>query len=254
MKGIVYLVGAGPGDPKLLTLRAVEVLGVVDVVLHDRLISREVLNTIPRKTRKINVGKEPHSRSTSQDEIIRMMVSYVERGKSVARLKGGDALFFSRGAEEARAMKERGIDFEIVPGVSSALAAPAYAGIPLTQRKHSSSVLIATGQEGRDKEKKINWRKVPSSSVDTIVVLMGVEKIWQISNELIKGGLDPDTPVGAIEWGTTRKQKTTILTLGESAKGLARVKPPCVFVIGNVARIADELNWFGKKISRSKAS
>lgn len=249
-RGTVYLVGAGPGDPNLLTLRAAELLGFVDVVLYDRLVSKEVLDRIPEGTERINVGKSPYSEAgtTSQEQITNLMISLAESGKDVARLKGGDALFFSRGAEEAIALRDRGIRYEIVPGVSSALGAPAYAGIPLTHRDYSSSVFIATGQEGTDKRKKrINWRDVPSSSAETIVVLMGVASIKHIASELIIGGLDPATPVAAVESGTTQRQRTTVLSLREVSRGLAKVGSPCVFVIGKVAALAYDLNWFEGK-------
>lgn len=244
-RGTVYLVGAGPGDPNLLTLRAAEVLGMVDVVLYDRLVSTDVLDRIPRRVEKINVGKNPYSDncSASQEEINGLLISLAEQGKDVARLKGGDALFFSRGAEEASALSERGIKYEIVPGITSALGAPAYAGIPLTHRDYSSSVFIATGQESL-KNKHINWRQVPSSSAETIVILMGVASIKHISSELIIGGLDPSTPVAAVERGTTQRQRTTLLSLSEVASGVAKVNSPCVFVIGKVAALAYDLNWF----------
>ncbi len=200
-----------------------------------------MLDEIPARVEKINVGKKPHSNSMTQDEITRMMISLVGKGKIIARLKGGDALFFSRGSEEARAMRQRGIAFEIVPGISSAIGATTYAGIPLTHRDYSSSVLIATGQEGGGKGKrKIDWRSVPSSSVDTIVLLMGVERFPIISKELIRGGLDPLTPVAAIEWGTTRRQKTRFFKLNQK-KVAELLRPPSVVVIGKVVGMAKEL-------------
>ena len=248
-RGRVYLVGSGPGDPKLLTLRAFEVLKEkVDIVLYDRLVSSEVLAILPERTRKINVGKMPNSKNKNQNEIERLMISYAKRGERVARLKGGDALFFSRGGHEARTLKRERIDFEIVPGITSALGATAYAGIPLTDRKYSSSVLIATGHEDDSKarSKKIDWSKIPSS-IDTIVILMGVGRMQHIASELIRGGLDSHTPLAIVERGTTEGQRTVLLTLQDAADGvtLRRISPPSVFVIGRVAGLAKSLNWRG---------
>jgi uroporphyrin-III C-methyltransferase len=246
VKTQVYFVGAGPGDRRLLTLRAKEVLASVDIVLYDRLVSHEVLETIPKKVKMTNVGKSAHSMDgPSQEEIIQMIISNVEDGKTVARLKGGDALLFSRGSEEARAMRRKGIKFEIVPGVCSAIGATAYAGIPLTHRDFSSSVLVATGQEGEKNngKKPIDWKSVPSSSVDTIVILMGVERFPHIASELIRGGLDPKTPVGAVEWGTTKRQKTTFFTLDQGKAKAVPLRAPSVIVIGRVVTLAEDLNW-----------
>lgn len=246
----VYFVGAGPGNPKLMTVRSLEVLSTVDVVLYDRLVSKEVLRLIPKHVKIIDVGKKPHVKSITQDEIIHKMISFVKDGKTVARLKGGDALFFSRGSEEAEAMKKNGIKFEIVPGVTSATSATAYAGIPLTHRNYSSSVLIATGQERRNKEdgERINWRKVPSSSTDTIVLLMSAEKLQHIANELLNGGLSASTPVAAVRWGTTPKQETMVFTLEEAAMGVRKVRAPSVIVIGKVVDLIHDLNWLGRSI------
>ena len=242
----VYFVGAGPGDPKLLTIRAKEVLESVDAVLYDRLVSNEVLNVIPKTVRLIDVGKSPHSRTLTQGEITLLIISLVKNGKTVARLKGGDSLLFSRGSEEATALRRNGISFEIVPGITSAIGATAYAGIPLTHRDYSSSVLIATGHECYDKNKKrIDWRKVPTSSVDTIVLLMGVERFPRIASELIRGGLDPKTPVAAVQWGTTNKQRTTFFTLVQGkVAGASLLQSPSVIVVGSVVSLAEQLGWW----------
>lgn len=241
----VYFVGAGPGDPKLLTIRGKEVLESVDVVLYDRLVSNEVLNLIPKTVGLIDVGKAPHSRTLTQDAITLLIISLVKNGKTVARLKGGDSLLFSRGSEEAAALRRNGISFEIVPGITSAIGATAYAGIPLTHRDYSSSVLIATGHECYDKDKKrIDWRKVPTSSVDTIVLLMGVERFPRIASELIRGGLDPKTPVAAVQWGTTNKQRTTFFTLAQGKEAGALLQSPSVIVVGSVVSLAEQLGWW----------
>jgi uroporphyrin-III C-methyltransferase len=245
-KAQVYLIGAGPGNPKLLTLRAKEVLEEsVDVVLYDRLVSKEILKTIPGRVRLTDVGKEPYSKNgVTQDEIIGLMISLVREGKTVARLKGGDALFFSRGSEEACALKRSGVRYEIVPGVSSVMGATAYAGIPLTHREYSSSVLVATGQEGQGKgrKKRIDWRRIPSSSVDTIVLLMGAKRFSHIATELILGGLDPSTPVAAIEWGTTTRQRTRLFKLSQQMVSES-LHSPSLIVIGQVVNLAKGLSW-----------
>lgn len=241
----VYFIGAGPGDPKLLTIRAKEVLEFVDVVLYDRLVSIEVLNMIPKNVMLIDVGKTPHSQTIAQEEITLLIISLVKKGKIVARLKGGDALLFSRGSEEAKAMRRNRISFEIVPGICSAIGATTYAGIPLTHRDFSSSVLIATGRECSDKGRnRIDWKNVPNSSVDTIVLLMGVEMFRHIASDLILGGLDPRTPVAVVEWGTTDKQRTTFFTLDQGMEPGLHLRSPSVIVIGKVVSLADELNWW----------
>ncbi len=244
-KGKVYLVGAGPGDPKLLTLRAFDIIGAADIVIFDRLVSEQILKLIPEDASKIYVGKRPRSKDAiSQSEINQILIQQAEQGKTVVRLKSGDPLIFSRGGEEAEALRAAGIEFEIIPGISSALGAPAYAGIPLTHRDFSSSVAIVTGQEDPASLKsRINWSQL-AQSVDTIVILMGVERLQQITKELIAGGLSKETPVAAIESGTTENQKTTLFNLESAALGHVKhlVRPPSIIVIGEVANMAKRFN------------
>ena len=236
--------GAGPGDPKLLTVRALEILGTADVVIYDRLVSSPILRLIPEHATKIYAGKTPRSKRISQEEINGTLISEARIGKKVVRLKGGDPFVFSRGGEEISALREAHVNYEVVPGVSSAIAAPAYAGIPLTHRKYSSSVAVVTGHEDRmKKEPNIKWSYL-ASSVDTIIILMGVASFEKISKELIHAGLKPDTPVAAIQWATTSRQRTTVFTLQDSTEISRLLKPPSVIVIGKVAKLAKELAWF----------
>jgi uroporphyrin-III C-methyltransferase len=248
-KGIVYLVGAGPGNPRLLTLEALKILEKAEVVVYDNLVTSEILKLSPDTAEKIFVGKQSGSHPVPQDDINAILVAKGLQGKKVVRLKGGDPLLFGRGGEEAEALKKHGVKFMIIPGITSALAAPAYAGIPVTHRKYSSSVAIVTGHENPTKvEKKVQWAKL-AVAVDTIVVLMGVENLAGIAEELIKGGRDPKTEVAIIESGTTSKQRITKGTLDNIASIAVKnkVNPPAVIVIGDVVGLQNELSWFGGK-------
>ena len=243
-KGKVSLVGAGPGDPGLLTLGGLLRLKEADVVIYDRLVSRAVLRLIPPGVLKIYGGKEPGSEGRKgQDRLNRLMVSEAKSGKKVVRLKGGDPFLFSRGGEEAEFLREHGIWFEVVPGVSSALAVPAYAGIPLTHRGYSSSVTVVTGREAGP-ERKVNWSKIGGGS-DVVVVLMGAAKLQKIAMKLLAAGKPASTPVAAIAWGTTKRQKTVMMTLGEAAKrgGHEKVEAPSVIVVGKVVSLSPKLRW-----------
>lgn len=247
--GKVFLVGAGPGDPKLLTLKAVEVLREADVVVYDRLVSKEILEFAPEDAEKIYVGKSSDKHELSQEKINELLVNKALDGKKVVRLKGGDPFVFGRGGEEAEALADSEIVFEVVPGVTSAVAAPAYAGIPLTHRDYASSVAVVTGHQAAD-TKRIDWGRL-AGSVDTIVVLMGVGSLESTATNLIEGGLSPNLPVAVIEWGTTEKQRSLIGTLGTIAEEVREknVKPPAVIVIGEVVNLGSKLSWF-KMLSR----
>lgn len=246
MKGKVYLVGAGPGDPDLLSLKAVEILKKADVVLYDRLVSDDVLRLIPRRTRRIFIGKEGGRHTLPQEEINDLLVKEARRGGVVVRLKGGDPFLFGRGGEEAQWLKGLNIPFEVVPGVSSAIAVPAYAGIPITHRKYASSVAVVTGHEDPTKrETMVRWRKL-ATAADTIVILMGVGRIGVIMKCLMEGGRSADTPVAVIERGTMKDQRTVIGNVGNIAEKVKteEVKPPAIIVVGDVAKLHSELNWF----------
>ncbi len=246
-KGIVYLVGAGPGDPNLLTLEAARLLKKAEVVVYDNLVSSGIIKFIPLTAEKIFVGKQSKNHPVPQNEINSILVKKSLEGKRVVRLKGGDPFLFGRGGEEAQELRKNRIKFVVVPGVTSALSAPAYAGIPVTHRKFSSSLAIVTGHEDPNKaEKRIQWSKL-ATSVDTIVVLMGVENLAGIAAELIKGGLNPKTEIAIIEKGTTKKQKVTkgILQNISAISVEKKVKSPAVIVIGEVVGLQEELSWFG---------
>jgi uroporphyrin-III C-methyltransferase len=246
--GKVFICGAGPGDPKLITLRAIELLRTCDVVLYDRLVGKEIIEQIPASTEKIYVGRTVGDPTTHQDNTNALMARYAKKGKSVLRLKGGDPFIYGRGAEEAEYLIERGVKFEIVPGITSAIASPAYAGIPLTHRRHSSSVAIVTGHEGSDKDEiAIKWDRL-AGAVDTIVVLMGIGQLDQISDDLVKAGMKKNTRVAIVESGTTDKQRVIRGTLGTIANVAkkAEVRPPAVIVIGEVAGL-EKLEWFSGK-------
>jgi uroporphyrin-III C-methyltransferase len=249
--GKVYLVGAGPGDPQLLTIKAVRVLREANVVIYDRLgVSDEVLCLAPEDAEKIFVGKRTGLHELSQNKITELIIEKAKQGCNVVRLKGGDPFIFGRGGEEAEALVEQGIEFEVVPGVSSSIVAPAYAGIPLTHRDYAASVAIITGHRAGDAEKPIDWVKI-ANAVDTVVILMGVESLSGIVQKMLKGGINADMPVAIIESGTYINQRTLIATLGtiaEEAKS-CEIKPPSVIVIGEVSNLGRKLAWFKKPLT-----
>ncbi|HEV8404912.1 MAG TPA: uroporphyrinogen-III C-methyltransferase [Nitrososphaera sp.] len=244
-KGKVFICGAGPGDPKLITLRAIELLKTCDVILYDRLVGKDIIDQIPAGTEKVYVGRTVGQPTTHQDRTNELMVRYAKKGKNVMRLKGGDPFIFGRGAEEAEYLIKHGFAFEIVPGITSAIASPAYAGIPLTHRRYSSSVAIVTGHEDAKKDELVvKWDKL-AGAVDTIVVLMGIGQMDQISRDLLGAGMKKNTKVAIVASGTTDKQRIvrgTIATIASIAKK-ADLKPPAVIVIGKVAGL-HKLEWF----------
>ena len=238
----VYLVGAGPGDPGLLTVRGAEVLGGADVVVYDRLSVADLLDLAPPDAERINVGKAPGRALMSQDDIGRLLVERGRAGQQVVRLKGGDPYVFARGGEEAAALLAAGVDFEVVPGVSSAIAVPAYAGIPVTLRHSSTSFTVITGHEDPGKDDHIDWEAAARLG-GTIVVLMGVARLPQIAARLVAGGLDPSTPAAAVRWGTRPEQQTVRATLATLADH--PLEAPCTIVIGAVAGL--DLAWFERR-------
>ncbi len=255
-KGKVSLVGAGPGAPGLLTLAAMDRIKQADVVVYDRLVSAEILGLLPKKTERIYGGKDPGSDSEKeQKKLNELMLQKAREGKRVVRLKGGDPFLFSRGGEEAEFLAEHSIDFEVIPGVSSAMAVPAYAGIPLTHREHSSSVTIVTGRESdlRGKSRE-DWSKALRGT-DSVVILMGAARVRELAKRLLESGREPESPMAATTWGTTGRQRTVLLTLGEAAQGAAAAKSiraPCVIVIGKVVSLAPKLKWRGAPLQISK--
>jgi uroporphyrin-III C-methyltransferase len=245
--GKVYLVGAGPGEPKLLTLRAAELLRKADIVIYDRLVGKSILKLAPKSARKIYVGKRSGKHEVPQDKINELLISCSKEGKTVVRLKGGDPFLFGRGGEEAEILAENNIDFEMVPGVTSAVATPEYAGIPLTHRDYASSVAIVTGHRAGDSEKPVNWSKL-ADGVDTVVILMGMESLEAIVKKLIEGKVNPDKPIAIVEQGTTKLQRSFIGNLKTIVKTAKEnnVKPPAIIVIGEVAELGRKLAWFKK--------
>jgi uroporphyrinogen III methyltransferase/synthase len=264
--GKVYLVGAGPGDAGLITVRGLECVQLADVIVYDNLVNPSLLKHARPDAEIIFAGKTSKRHTLTQDEISALLVEKARASNVVTRLKGGDPFVFGRGGEEAEALLRAGFEFEIVPGISSSIAAPAYAGIPVTHREVASAFMVITGHEDPTKEDSaIDWKQV-AQFWGTRVILMGVERIGRIAGELIKHGASPETPVAMIRWGTTGKQQTiegTLATISDVATK-ADFKPPAVTVIGEVARLREKLNWFerrplfGKRIvvtrSRDQAS
>jgi uroporphyrin-III C-methyltransferase len=251
--GTVYLVGAGPGDPGLLTVKARDLLESCDVVIYDYLVNPEMLSNVRTGAEHIYVGKVGGGRQTPQDEINRLLVSYAQKGRRVVRLKGGDPFLFGRGAEEAEALRNAGVAFEVVPGISSALAVPAYAGIPLTKRGLSSSVAVLTGARGGDGAPE-NSALANLASVDTLVVLMGATHLRQIAKDLTAAGRSAQTPAAVIRWGTYEGQQTVTGTLETIAVEAERVgmKAPAVIIVGEVVRLRERLNWFEQSLESIK--
>jgi uroporphyrinogen III methyltransferase/synthase len=264
--GKVYLVGAGPGDPKLITVRGLEALRRSDVVVYDRLAGPQLLHEIPAGAERIYVGKRPDRHTMKQEDISRLLVDLALQGKTVTRLKGGDPTVFGRVGEEAELLKQHGIPYEIVPGITSAISVPAYAGIPVTHRDLASSFSVITGHESPDKlDRSIHWDKV-THATGTLVFLMGVAKIGYIAGQLMKHGRPPETPVALVRWGTRAEQATLVGTLRdiEAKVRASDFQPPAVIVVGEVVRQRETLRWiedkplFGLRIlvtrARSQAS
>jgi len=245
-RGKIYLVGAGPGDPGLVTVKAAELLGRADVVVYDFLANPSLLSYVSPRAELIYVGKKGSDHTLAQGDINRLLVDLASRGRTVVRLKGGDPFIFGRGGEEAEELVAEGLDFEVVPGVTSAVAAPAYAGIPLTHRKCASTVAFVTGHEDPTKPgSSIEWDKL-ATGAGTLVFLMGVKNLPAITGNLVRAGRSPATPAALVRWGTTPDQFTLVGTL-ESIAALAeekRLKPPAVLVVGEVVGLRERLNWF----------
>ena len=246
--GIVYIVGAGPGDRKLITLKGVECLQRADVVIYDLLLNDTLLEHCPTHTEKIQ-APDPRIQTTRQAELNHLLVEHAKTGKIVVRLKGGDPYIFGRGGEEAVALIEAGIPFEVVPGITSAIAASAYAGIPVTHRDYASSVAFVTGHSAALRpDSNINWAQL-ATAVDTLVVYMGVAHLRQIVERLIAHGRDPQTPVSLVRVGTTPQQYVVQGTLTDIVQKIeaAQLKSPAVIVVGEVNRLRERLRWFDTK-------
>jgi uroporphyrin-III C-methyltransferase len=241
--GKVYLIGAGPGDPGLLTVRGLQLLHGAQVIVYDQLVNPVLLEEAAPIAIRIFVGKQAARHCIAQEEINRILIDYARLGCEVVRLKGGDPFVFGRGGEEAEALADAGIPFEIVPGVSSAVAVPAYAGIPLTHRKFASSFAVVTGHEAGKEKSAVDWGKL-ATAVDTLVILMGLHNLPDIVAKLIAHGRSPETPAAVIRRGTTYEQETVIGTLADIVEKSTSLKTPTLIVVGEVVELRKQLNWF----------
>jgi len=243
----VALVGAGPGDPGLMTVRGLALLRRADVIVYDRLVDPRLLDEARPDAVRVFVGKASGHHTLAQSQINALLVRHAARGRRVVRLKGGDPFVFGRGGEEAAALAAAGIAFEIVPGVSSAVAVPAYAGIPVTHRGVASSFAVVTGHEDETKDETVvNWAQL-AGAVDTLVILMGARSLPRIAAALLAAGRPAGTPVALVRWGTTDAQETLVGPLDGIAAlaEAAHLGPPVVIVIGNVVALRERLAWFG---------
>lgn len=241
--GKVYLVGSGPGEPELLTLKARRLIDNADVIIYDQLPGKAIISTFPEKAEKIDAGKYAGDHTLFQDEINEIIIKKAKNGKTVIRLKGGDPYVFGRGGEEAQELIKAGLSFEIVPGITSAISVPAYAGIPVTHRDHASMVTFITGHEDPTKKESFIDFETLAKFPGTIVILMGVKMLKLNVNELMKYGKNPSTPVALIEKGTRPDQRVTIGNL-ENIVDLSKernVKAPAITIIGEVVQLHDEL-------------
>jgi uroporphyrinogen III methyltransferase / synthase len=243
--GTVYLVGAGPGDPGLATKRALDLIARADVIVHDRLVSPELLRHAPPEAELVHVGKQPGNPSVGQEEINDLLIREALQGKQVVRLKGGDPFVFGRGGEEAEALARAGVRFEVVPGVTAGVAAPAYAGIPVTHRDEASAVAFVTGHEdpGKD-ESAIDWSAL-AAFPGTLVFYMGVRNLSMLAERLIEHGRPPEEPAAVVERGSLPGQRTVSASLGKIAEraGSDGIRPPAVTVVGSVASLRERLAW-----------
>jgi len=248
--GTVYLVGAGPGDPDLITVKGGRLLRECDVVVYDNLVPDELVVTLRRAIERVYVGKKASQHSMSQEEINRLLVNLARQGKRVVRLKGGDPLVFGRGGEEAAFLAMHDIPFEIVPGITSGTAGPVYAGIPATDRRASSSVTFVTGHKAGDKESTdVSWEWLGQAKNSTLVIYMGVAEVEQNVRRLLDSGMSPETAAAAIERGTYPTQRVVATTLAELPERARRedLKPPVLFVIGDVVKMREVLDWYQKR-------
>ncbi len=253
--GKVYLVGAGPGDPELITVKGLKCIQQADVILYDRLINEELLSYAKPDAELIFCGKLPGCHAMQQETINYALVWHAKKGKTVVRLKGGDPFVFGRGGEEAEALAKHGIEFEIVPGITSAIAAAAYAGIPVTHRAFSSSVAFVTGHRRHGSRDEIKWESL-AKGIDTIAIYMGVHHLPYICSQLMKYGKAPETPTAVIEWGTTTAQRTVTGTLATIAGIAAKenIQNPSMIIIGDVVRLRANIQWFEPLLASSAAA
>jgi len=242
--GEVALVGAGPGDPELLTIKALNLLQQADVVLYDYLVSEEIMALVPEKTERVCVGKRAGHHSVPQDETNQLLVEFALQGKRVVRIKGGDPFVFGRGGEELEVLADAGISFQVVPGITAAAGATAYAGIPLTHRDYAQSALFITGHLKAESDQQ-DWSTLAKGS-QTLVIYMGLMKSQYIQEQLIYHGRSTETPIAIIERGTQATQKVLHGKLSQLSQLAAQAESPALIVIGEVVRLSEKLNWFQK--------
>jgi uroporphyrin-III C-methyltransferase len=249
-KGKVYIVGAGPGDPELITVKAMKCLARADVILYDRLVNPVLLEYGRSETEIIYCGKAPGDHCFSQDAIHQLLVEIALAGKTIVRLKGGDPFIFGRGGEEAEVLVRHGIEFEVVPGITSGIAAPAYAGIPVTHRELSRSFAVVTGHCMNGKPNNIRWDYL-AGGVDTLAIYMGIKHLPFICNQLQSYGKASHTPIAVIEQGTTEHQRTVVGTLETIVEVVERnqISNPAMIVIGEVVKLSEKISWFPEKIT-----
>jgi len=245
--GRVFLIGAGPGDPDLLTVKALRLIQGAALVVYDRLVSKEIMDLIPAAAERTYAGKALGNHHLVQDEINDLLLRLARSGRDVVRLKGGDHFVFGRGSEEALHLARHGIAFEVVPGISAAAGCSTYAGIPLTHRGLATGVRFVTGHLRDDRSLDLDWRKLADPEV-TLAVYMGLQALPEIAGQLIAAGLPADTPAAAIESGTTPRQRRVVGTLATllDLTRQAGLQAPTLLIIGRVVSLADELDWFGK--------
>lgn len=241
--GKAFIVGAGPGDPELITVKAIKCIQKADVILYDRLVNPELLKEAKHDCHLIYCGKQPNFHTLQQETINHLLVKYTKQGKNVVRLKGGDPFVFGRGAEEVEALVENGLPVEVVPGITAGVAAPAYAGIPITYRELGSSFAIVTGHKPKGKPSDINWKSL-ATAVDTLVIYMGVTNLPYICEELMKHGKKEDTPVAIIQQGTTMAQRTVTGTLSSIVDLVEKegIQNPAIIIVGEVVTFRDRIS------------
>lgn len=250
--GEVYLIGGGPGDPDLLTFRALRLMQQADVIVYDRLISKEVLDLTRRDADRIYVGKERDNHSVPQDQINQLLVDLAKQGKRVCRLKGGDPFVFGRGGEEIETLTTNGVNFQVVPGITAALGTSAYAGIPLTHRDYSQSVVFVTGHL-KDGSMNLNWKGLAQPN-QTIVFYMGLKGLPVICEKLMENGLPSDLPIALVQQATTPRQRVFTGTLGTMPALIANeeIRPPTLIIVGNVVKLHEKLGWFRSEMMIAK--
>ena len=244
-KGTVYLVGAGPGDPDLITIKGSKVLELADVIVYDRLANPELLGLTREDSEHIYVGKSPDKPSVSQEQINQILISKALSGKHVARLKGGDPFVFGRGGEECEALRANGVPYEVIPGISSSLAAPSFAGIPVTHRKVARSFTVVTGHTITGTDDFENWCHLVHA--DTLVILMGMRNLEKISETLIQLGKHADTPAAVIQEATFESQKVAVGTLADIYEKASHLSSPATIVVGELVSLSHDLAWFNNE-------